>query len=101
MTAAQRLAEALTADPLLRELFAKAEAEIMQRGEKAIVLQVNGKRFFTHWGAKQQMQTAWSIAGATMYLDSDTGAIEKAEAKLRAAGHRVARRTVVLLPVAQ
>lgn len=101
MTAAQRLAEALTADPVLRELFAQAEADLMRAGGKAIALQVDGKRFFTHWGARQQMQTAWSIAGATLYLDTDAGAIEKAEAKLRAAGHRVARRTVVLLPVAQ
>lgn len=63
----------------------------------AVVLEV-GDRFFIGFGRVGQVQTAWSLAGATMFGPWQEGEIRHAEAGLEAKGKRSRRRFVMLQP---
>lgn len=62
----------------------------------AVVIEV-GDRFFRGLGKKGQIQTAWSLAGAKLFLKREKDEIARAEAKLRSKGYLCFRRNVGLI----
>ena len=60
---------------------------------RAIVLQV-GDRFFTHY-LNKRVQTAWSLAGAKLFLEGDAK-INIAENILKEKGYTSIRRLVIV-----
>lgn len=61
--------------------------------DKAIVIFV-GKRYFAGFGAKQRLQTAWSLAGARLFGVWRSDEVEKVLRKIRAKGYDCGFRVV-------
>lgn len=60
---------------------------------KAIVIFV-GKRYFAGFGARQRLQTAWSLAGARLFGVWRSDEVEKILRKIRAKGYDCGFRVV-------
>lgn len=60
---------------------------------KAIVIFV-GKRYFAGFGARQRLQTAWSLAGAQLFGVWRSDEVDKILRKIRAKGHDCGFRVV-------
>ena len=63
---------------------------------KAIVLRVDGTRFYVEISKAKRLQTAWSIAGARLFGEWDDAGIEKAESQITKRG-KTSERLVVTL----
>lgn len=54
------------------------------RADRAYALRV-GDRFFCGFGRRGRLQTAWSLAGAKLFLQKEEAIVERVEQKGRAA----------------
>lgn len=66
----------------------------MDETENAIVIQV-GERFYNSY-QKKRILTAWSLAGAKLFLPTDKKGIEKAEKILHDKRYKTERKIVSL-----
>ena len=63
----------------------------MMDANKAIALRVDNERFYRGVSPKGRLQTAWSLAGATLFAEWLLDDISKAEAEIRKRGRRSRR----------
>jgi hypothetical protein len=70
--------------------------EMSFSGTKAIVIRVNGTRFYADISKSKRLQTAWSIAGARLFGEWDTDEVLKIEIEIAKRGKKSERLWVTL-----
>jgi hypothetical protein len=68
------------------------------KGDKAIAIRV-GNRYFLKFGKEGRIQTAWSLAGATLFQESDMLTVHAIETRIAEKRHREGVRQVPVFAV--